>query len=944
MSLRSEWRDPSESSKGSDPVSDLTPLRRSIGWLYRGVRWRVIGLTHKAIWIYRGVRWRIVGRIKKAQWFVRRRNREVLGLFRRAIRPAVRRVRRGPQQFVAVVPGIHRIRLRLMGSGEADKPELRHRDLVALRRRADQDFDDLCRYSGLPAIRSGIAGRLDRYRTRRQLFRTFKPSDTATSQYVDLELRDSWDAKSHELVSDARIVICQEPAEQQISRWLRFIVPVLLSGRPVVFGHCDGQRATTGRSLLGPHLILEDLLIKSHIELAHVALTQFRALFVADRDGYERVKPRVSVVLSTLRAELVQSAVDRISAQEHVDVDLHIGLHGFGRDELSDFNFSGGAITSCSVEEFDSDVLFGDVLQELSISSSSSYVAKCDDDDHYGPHHLIDLLLTATLARSPLTGKAAEFVALESAGLLVRRRGGPVYSVSRFLAGGALLISRDALVAVGGWGHVRRGVDQDLISRFETNGLGTFRTHGYEFVHVRHGGGHTWDADNDYFIKAASEIWSISALPTTGVRLNSSGVPIAKAATPDDSAGVAPHPPRLSATLCVPNMNNQDSVALFERGRDSYTRSVDLVICDDRSDPPLAITDPNSPAQIVRAPIGEGFGAGRSRHKAAEVSEGEILIFADADISISDEAICSVLQQFDDGFVGAIHANVGFSRIDTPQALMISERSGLHGLAQELKEARIPGQGWRERHWAASADLRHPRSSTFRAAVGAFVAIDRASYERTGGFRDVVVRGVEDTEFGYRLLASGCEQRLYRGDGITHLGERTFSQKLAAGESSEREKHLSAFIPIWSRSLSERQTALSGWDRPVVHFATAGAGCSKSQVGRVRDDFGEAAMGTTVTADFDYLRAPFALCYRLDENGPRATGRAHDAFRNKRCGDVVVLDQGREIAHFVALWALNLARVRDGEQPVQGNNLLSAIDPSTLAALRRDFSSAIVSL
>jgi len=932
VNTNSGRRGPNNAEKQSHTKAQRGAPTQPFVRLFRGLRWRALSLLHKLTWAYRGLRWRLIGKIRKGQWFLRRRNRQVVRTYRRV----ATRLRRLARRCTAVATQFRRRGKRALRYRHGSHPNLRNRDLAELGRDANQAFEHVCQIAGLPTSRSGIRGTLDRSKARRRLFLPIQPTDTATSQCADLERCNSWSSAVQRKVAEARIIVCQEPTESELSRWLMFIIPILLSGRPIASGQRDDKQSGMTLSLLDPQESVDSLLTRSDIELAHLALAQFRSLFVSDLHGRGSLKPRVSVVLSTNRPELVQSAVDRICSQLHVEVDLQIGLHGSRVDELGELNTSGGAIKSCNITEFNADVVFGDVLQALSASTSSSHIAKFDDDDHYGPHHLIDLFLSAALARSPLVGKAAEFVALEDASLLIRRRGGPPFTASRFLAGGALLMSRDALMKIGGWGQVRRGVDQDLISRFEANGLATFRTHGYEFVHVRHRASHTWEASNDYFINAASNIWSLDALATTGVTLDGSAPP------PHTTLSRAHS--RVSAALCVPNMNNQDSVTLFERRCQAYTRPIDLIVCDDRSDPPLKRNDEQAPSQIIRAPDGVGFGAGRSRHHAAASSTADVLVFADADMSISDEALSTILRQFDDGFVGAIHAAVDFSNIDISRALTISERYGFDNLASELKETQIPGQLWRERHWAASADLRQPRSSTFRATVGAFIAIDRASYERAGGFRDVVVRGVEDTEFGYRLLASGCEQRLYRGNGIVHLGERTFSQDLDSDESSQREIHLSAFVPIWNRTLSERRASLATWVRPVIPFAMAVSDCCKEQMERVCEEFGESALVTASTSSWDYLSTPFALCYQLDTAGPQATTRAHSAFRNSRCGDVVVVDQGREIARFVALWALNVTRVRQHERPLEGTDINAPVAASTLAALRRDFESAIVSI
>ncbi|MEY2960047.1 MAG: hypothetical protein RLZZ01_2615, partial [Actinomycetota bacterium] len=508
------------------------------------------------------------------------------------------------------------------------------------------------------------------------------------------------------------------------------------------------------------------------------------------------------------------------------------------------------------------------------------------------------------VSRSPLVGKAAEFVLIEDEHTLVRRRGGRTYTPTRFLAGGALFMSRDALDAVGGWGSVPRSVDQDLIERFERVGFRTVRVHGYEFVLVRHGRGHTWDADPDYFIGSADEVWSAEAIDRVGLG----------AQRPPDRDGVdtdVPAPASTAMSICVPNKDGVDAFWLWQQRCATWPSVVDLVVADDRSSPPLVAGADDDRVTVVRVADAPGFGAGRARHSAAAHAAGDVLLFVDADVDIGDDVIAEVIRRYLSGYQGAVHAAISFVDIDAESARRTVERVGLSALRREFVGRAIEGQLWRERHWAASADLSEPRSSSFRAAVGAFLAVDAATYRATGGFRDVDIRGVEDTEFGYRLLMTGCDQVVLRGGDIVHLGERTFSSALEGDEAVERERRLAAFVPIWARSLTERRSTLDGTEWEPVPFVW-----SVDQRNDCMDELNEAiGPGTAFVGPWTgtVFGGPFALALDLDPLKARqAVQAAYGAFRSRAGGEVVVTSGGHVVGRFVAVWSANRARRRLG--------------------------------
>ena len=251
--------------------------------------------------------------------------------------------------------------------------------------------------------------------------------------------------------------------------------------------------------------------------------------------------PLVSVLLATRRPDRVVEAVASVASQTYPRVELVLAAHGDGFDrDLIETTVAGCGIEARVVTVPSARVL-GEVLNEATELSRGALVTKFDDDDFYGPEHLWDLVLAHEYSKASLVGKAAEYVYLEGADRTLRRfRGGAEQVGSRLtLAGGAMLISRRDLDAVMGWQPVPSGVDKALIEDVASSGRLLYRTHGRGFVLVRHARGHTWQVDDQYFLKQAVEVREGCDLDFAGASPPPT-MPDAAAARPRPVEGTAP--------------------------------------------------------------------------------------------------------------------------------------------------------------------------------------------------------------------------------------------------------------------------------------------------------------------------------------------------------------------------------------------------------------------
>lgn len=218
----------------------------------------------------------------------------------------------------------------------------------------------------------------------------------------------------------------------------------------------------------------------------------------------------VSVLLLTMRPDRLAHAIEQVAASTYPNLQLVLGLHGDAADlaevtRRASNRLAGREVVVVPVPAAES---FGAALGRLSERADGTLLTKFDDDDHYGPEHVRDLVLARDFSGASVVGKPPEYVYLEPLDLTVRRPGFVSEGYGTFAAGGTLMISRADLDGVGGWRPVPRSVDRGLLDRVLALGGQVYATHGLGYLYVRHGGGHTWTPDIAHFLRRTEQQWS----------------------------------------------------------------------------------------------------------------------------------------------------------------------------------------------------------------------------------------------------------------------------------------------------------------------------------------------------------------------------------------------------------------------------------------------------
>jgi glycosyltransferase involved in cell wall biosynthesis len=272
--------------------------------------------------------------------------------------------------------------------------------------------------------------------------------------------------------------------------------------------------------------------------------------------------------------------------------------------------------------------------------------------------------------------------------------------------------------------------------------------------------------------------------------------------------------PTRRVSICIPARNPSNlRRVLHALALQTYPCALmEVVIADDGSDPPITVTgDHPFPVSVVPLQRTLAFGAGRGRNAAARRASGDLLVFLDADIVPERQVIASYARWFvDRSDVMAM----GLCRFADMRELTDEEFGqlvGEDGLGAYFNGKEVDNQEWRENTLRRTNDLRIEAVDAFRIVIGATFAITAAQYWAVGGFRELGIRGIEDTEFGYRVHANGAVMVFDRDVVHWHQGRRNMNLDHKQKIRHEREPYVERLLPVQSF----RRHPPDPLDRPV---------------------------------------------------------------------------------------------------------------------------------
>ncbi|MFG2049303.1 glycosyltransferase [Micromonospora sp. NPDC048935] len=197
-------------------------------------------------------------------------------------------------------------------------------------------------------------------------------------------------------------------------------------------------------------------------------------------------RPRVSIVAPTHRHGGYESIIRNVGRQTHAEIELILGLHGVDEPESRIRDAAAAqSIKHLTVVRLPSELSLGSVCNELIKAASAPYVARIDDDDHYGPHYLEDQLRAFEYTEADIVGKWTRFIFLERLPALGVIFPGTEHVYGTPLCGGTLLMRRE-LCDVVKFADQTRGEDIRFVIDAAQQGFATYATDRFNYVYVRH--------------------------------------------------------------------------------------------------------------------------------------------------------------------------------------------------------------------------------------------------------------------------------------------------------------------------------------------------------------------------------------------------------------------------------------------------------------------------
>jgi hypothetical protein len=207
----------------------------------------------------------------------------------------------------------------------------------------------------------------------------------------------------------------------------------------------------------------------------------------------------VTVLAPTNRPEFLDHLLANFARQRDVAADL-IVLTNSEHFDAAEVDRRVASVAGARAIHLDASITMGECLNAGLAATDARFVAKFDDDDHYGEHYLHDALLVHRYVDAAIVGKKTFFAYLEGADETVLRFPGNEFIAANRVSGSTIVIDRNLFPDVR-FAPLNVGEDIDLCERVLERGLVVFSADRFNYVAVRRRDPrtHSWTIDeNDY--------------------------------------------------------------------------------------------------------------------------------------------------------------------------------------------------------------------------------------------------------------------------------------------------------------------------------------------------------------------------------------------------------------------------------------------------------------
>ena len=230
--------------------------------------------------------------------------------------------------------------------------------------------------------------------------------------------------------------------------------------------------------------VREGHLAYRHVHESHTYRHRMDEVF--RRVGLESLvseQPSVSVLMPTMRPENVSRCLDNFKKQTYPNKELVLILNNAEFD-LNAIREHTDLIPNVRVLHVDGRTTLGDCLNRGVEAASGQYIAKMDDDDHYGERYLSDSVLAASFSDAEVVGKGSFFLYFEESDTTALVEVTREHTFTFFVTGGTLFIRADVACEIP-FDSISLREDTNFLHAAAQAGCRIYAADRFNFVRVR---------------------------------------------------------------------------------------------------------------------------------------------------------------------------------------------------------------------------------------------------------------------------------------------------------------------------------------------------------------------------------------------------------------------------------------------------------------------------
>lgn len=190
----------------------------------------------------------------------------------------------------------------------------------------------------------------------------------------------------------------------------------------------------------------------------------------------------VSIITATNRPHFFDNLLDNYARQEYVPREMILVLHG-NSSRKRDIQNKTKDYEAVKIYQVSDSYTLGDCYNYGIEKSKYNYLAKFDDDDYYGAHHLTDAMRAFQYSDADIIGKHSRFVYFEKEFLLMVYEG-IEYDYFTYVTG-ATMVFKKAVWKKVKFASVTIGEDSNFQAAALQQGFRIFSIDKYNYVTIR---------------------------------------------------------------------------------------------------------------------------------------------------------------------------------------------------------------------------------------------------------------------------------------------------------------------------------------------------------------------------------------------------------------------------------------------------------------------------